>query len=188
MPTRPRSELATRGSSGPAQRALLSLQARRARAHRPEGLAPGVSAAEESWLASRIAAHEQRSTALRAHDGADFRAQQAITEIGPHRLRRARITRQRDARPPSCARRYACDELRSRNGRKRVTRPHLRTRVQMDEGSKAKARMAMISRDIAAAMKISALCGWRAVEPNPSSPRACECWAKAERREALQEP
>jgi len=182
-----RSELAT----ARLQRARASALLQYSRGERwridPEGLAPGVSAAEESLVASRIRAHEAEVDSLYERmNGADLARKQAITEIARIDATLPGITRQRDARRELALAGYApMNQVQEMD--ERVTSLTYERRVQMDEVSKAEGQMAMISRDIAASNEnFSASAAGELSEAESIIATRSELLAKAERREALQ--
>ena len=153
----------------------------------PEGLAPGVTAAEESLVASRIRAHEAEIASLEERvKGADLAGRQARTEIArideTLPMIKAQLSSRRELADQGYAPMIQVHEL-----EERVTNLTFERQSQVDEMSKAEGQRVMIGRDIAAAQenfRTSAATELSEAESVLST--RGELLNKAERREALQ--
>ncbi|GAB5457602.1 MAG: HlyD family type I secretion periplasmic adaptor subunit [Henriciella sp.] len=153
----------------------------------PDGLAPGVSAAEESLVAARIRAHEAELASLNERlGGATVSKRQAQTEVARIDATlptlRTQLAARQELADAGYAPRIQVEEL-----QERLTTLTFQRAVQVDEILKAEGEAAMIAREASAARaNFRASAAGELSEAESIIATRTELLQKAERREALQ--
>lgn len=153
----------------------------------PEGLAPGVSVAEEQLVAARIRAHEAELDSLfERANAASIARQQAQTELERIDSTLPMIEAQLASRTELANAGFA-PQVQVQEIQERVTTLGFERLVQLDEISKSEGQMAMVRRDIAAAQEnFKAEAAAELSEAESIIATRGELLAKAERREVMQ--
>lgn len=182
-----RSELATAKLQRARATALLQYSNGEQWAVDPDGLAPGVSSAEERLVSARIRAHEAELESLyQRMNGADLARQQANTELARINATLPMVAEQLSSRRQLAEAGYApmiqVQELEERETTLRYERLG-----QFDEISKAEGQIAMVRRDITAQReRFKADAAAELSEAESIIATRGELLSKAERREAMQ--
>ncbi|KCZ63702.1 hypothetical protein L53_04205 [Hyphomonas sp. L-53-1-40] len=182
-----RSELATARLQRARSRALIQYSHGEPWRIDPEGLAPGVSAAEQSLVASRIRAHEAEIDSLMEKiNGADIARRQAETQLAKVNATLPLVEQQLASRRELAENGYA-PMVQVRELEEKAMNLRFERVVQQDEISKAEGQVAMIYRDITAAKEsFEAGAATELSEAESIIATRSELLTKAERREALQ--